>query len=71
VGQNDDLFYIRNDFEKFKERYSSRIDNFRHYLREYDNIKFVIRPEENGFNPTFLKTLMKKNYNKDVDIITL
>ena len=40
-GQNDDNFYIRNDFLEFKKRYNTRINNFRNYLDEYDNICFV------------------------------
>ena len=72
-GKNDDLFYIRNNFEKFKERYSSRINNFRNYIREYDNITFIIKRNDetdNTYNLTALNNLMKEKYsNKNINII--
>jgi hypothetical protein len=43
IGKNDDLFYIRNDFEKFKERYSLRINNYRDYIKNYDQTDDIIQ----------------------------
>jgi len=40
-GTNDDDFYVRNDFEKFQERYLRRIENFRKLLAAHDNITIV------------------------------
>jgi hypothetical protein len=40
-GNNDDYFYIKDDFKKFKERYSSRIKNFLNYIEENNEIIFV------------------------------
>jgi hypothetical protein len=40
-GTNDDLFYIRDDFKKFRERYSSRIKNFLDYIKENNEITFI------------------------------
>jgi hypothetical protein len=42
IGKNDDSFYIRNDFEKFKERYAIRINNFKNYIQTHDHIVFVV-----------------------------
>ena len=74
-NKNDDLFYIRNDFEKFKERYSSRINNFRNYIREYDNITFIIKCDcgnNTTYNLTALTNLLKEKYNnKNFNIIEI
>jgi hypothetical protein len=40
-GTNDDNFYIRDDFKKFKERYSTRIKNFLNYIEKNNEIIFV------------------------------
>lgn len=40
-GKNDDQFYIRDDFKKFKERYSLRINNFLNYIEENNEIIFI------------------------------
>ena len=40
-GKNDDEFYIRDDFKKFKERYSLRIQNFLNYIEENNEIIFI------------------------------
>jgi hypothetical protein len=37
-GKNDDMFYVRNDFLEFKKRYTKRIDNFRKYIEENEEI---------------------------------
>lgn len=40
-GQNDDEFYIRNNFAEFKKRYQVRINNFKEYIDCSDEITFV------------------------------
>lgn len=40
-GRNDDDYYIRNDFEMFRKRYSQRIANWKNYINTYKNIVFV------------------------------
>jgi hypothetical protein len=42
-GKNDDDFYIRDDFKKFRERYSARIKNFLNYIEENNEITFIHR----------------------------
>ena len=41
---------IRDDFAKFKKRYQTRIDNFRSYIREQDEIIFIhsLHPDIEG-----------------------
>jgi hypothetical protein len=71
-GKNDDLFYTRNNFEKFKERYSARIDNFRNYItNDYiTDITFVIKIE-NKCNLGVLTHLLKEKYLRNIDIIEI
>ena len=74
IGKNDDLFYIRNNFEKFKERYSSRINNFRNYISENPNITFIIKRSSDNdktYNLTTLSNLLKTKYNNNIDIIEI
>lgn len=73
IGKNDDLFYIRNNFEKFKERYTQRINNFRNYINNYDNIIFIHKKDDrsNNYNPTILINLLKDKYNKHIKIIEI
>ncbi len=40
-GKNDDEYYIRNNFEKFRERYTNRINNFRNYINSSDEIVLI------------------------------
>ena len=40
-GTNDDDYFIRDDFAKFKERYQKRIDNFYSYIQEHSEICFI------------------------------
>lgn len=40
-GTNDDYYYIRDDFKKFKERYSLRILNFLNYIEENNEITCI------------------------------
>lgn len=71
MGKNDDLFYIRNDFEKFKERYSARINNFRNYMKEYDHIIFIINYMEyptNSDHTALLKLLKEVYHDKNIEI---
>jgi hypothetical protein len=40
-GRNDDEYYIRNDFTEFRNRYQTRINNFKEYIRCSDDVIFV------------------------------
>lgn len=40
-GKNDDEFYIRNNFQKFRERYANRINNFRNYINSSNEIVLI------------------------------
>jgi hypothetical protein len=75
VGTNDDLFYIRNDFDEFKKRYLTRIDNFRNYINNYVNITFIIYKWENDkdtYNLDKLNDLLRKKYpNKNIEIVEI
>jgi hypothetical protein len=70
IGKNDDLFYFRNNFEKFKERYSVRINNFRDYIRNYDKIIFIYK-KYNNYDGKFLINLLREKYNKNIEIIEI
>ena len=47
-GKNDDLFYIKNDFENFRKRYVKRIANFQHYIHNYNTIHFIYTIDHNN-----------------------
>lgn len=40
-GTNDPEFYTKNNFENFKNRYIERINNFRNYLKNSNDILFI------------------------------
>jgi len=40
-GTYDDWFYVRNDFEKFRERFLRWIENFRKLLAAHDNSTII------------------------------
>jgi len=42
--------FVDNKFEKFKERYSARIENFRNYLRSGSHITFLIMHPPHSFS---------------------
>lgn len=68
-GKNDDDYYIRNDFEKFKERYVQRIQNFRNYLKTYNKIDFLYQNYEN-FNTEYFTKMIEARYGpKDINFI--
>ena len=71
-NKNDDLFYIRNDFEKFKERYALRINNYKEYISNYNKIIFIYKKDktDDKYNPEILFKLLNK-YNKPIRIITI
>lgn len=74
ISRDDDLFYIRNNFEEFKKRYSLRIENFRYYINNYDNITFIYKnyDDSNKNNLEKLKNLLYKKYNnKNINIIVI
>jgi len=52
--------FIKNNFEKFIERYDKRIDNFRNYLNSGNHINFVlIRYNDIPYN---LETILNTHY---------
>jgi hypothetical protein len=62
-GRNDDDFYIRNDFEKFKQRYTQRIQNFHNYMHEYDKIVLVHHNFNNArYNIGVICEILKERY---------
>ena len=65
---NDDDFYIRNNFEKFKRRYQNRINNFFLYMKEFHHIVFIHHNPENKSTIQLLKLLKTKYPNKIIDI---
>jgi hypothetical protein len=77
ISTNDDLFYIRNNFEELKKRYSQRIENFRYYINNYDNITFIYTHEDksdknNEDKLEKLKKLLYQKYiNKNINIIVI
>jgi hypothetical protein len=52
--------YVNNNFEKFIERYTDRINNFRNYLKNYKNINFLLL-RYNGI-PYELIDILKNKY---------
>lgn len=60
-GKDDDEFFIRNDFEEFKKRYSKRIENFKLYLNDYKDIVFVCTHLPDDDNSK-LKDLLSRKY---------
>jgi hypothetical protein len=63
-GRNDDEFYIRNNFEKFKERYEKRIKNFRDYLENEKEIIFIFHSYTDE-QIKILNELLSKRYNNN------
>ena len=62
-GKNDDLFYIRNNFEEFKKRYQQRIDNYQRYLRTCRRITFLYKPPPTGeWDMDVLEPLLREKY---------
>jgi hypothetical protein len=77
ISRDDNLFYIRNNFEELKKRYSQRIENFRYYINNYDNITFIYKncddsDKNNSEKLEKLKDLLYKKYNnKNINIIVI
>ena len=76
IGKNDDLFYIRNEYEEFKKRYTNRINNFRNYLTNYENITFIYNKNidditYNNNNINLLINLLKEKYQKICNIFEI
>jgi hypothetical protein len=71
-GINDDLFYIRNDFEQFRNRYEIRIQNYNKYISENHNITFVYRNHNNEYDVILLHQLLREKYpNKNINILEI
>ena len=74
TGKNDDLFYIQNNFEEFKKRYTARIENFKNYVNTFDKIIFLIKqcPGDDVYDFSKLSSLLKEKYTgKDVTVLML
>ncbi len=54
--------YIANNFEKFRERYARRIQNFRDYLNSGEQVIFLIVPEQDN-NFSRLRNALDKHYH--------
>lgn len=62
-GTNEDMYYVKNDFENFKKRYTERIRNFRNYIQTHNKIIFVYNPMPNeSWNGNQLEKLLNKTY---------
>ena len=62
-GTNEDMYYVKNDFENFKKKYTERICNFRNYIQTRNEIVFVYNPMPNEkWNSKHLERLLKKTY---------
>jgi hypothetical protein len=74
-GKNDDEFYIRDDFKKFKERYSVRIKNFLNYIEENNEIIFIYSSYSGIYKEQELekiyKIFLKKFPTKIFNFITI
>ncbi len=72
VGKDDDLYYTRNDFEKFKERYTARINNFQRYVRESKQITFIIKLDKKnehiGILTNLLNGFLEKSQAKNISL---
>lgn len=62
----DKNYYIKNNFEKFKERYKKRLQNFKKYIKDNDHIIFILERVHNKKNVLLekLKNILKKKYPK-------
>jgi hypothetical protein len=73
--KNDDSYYYRNDFENFKSRYMTRIQNFNNYILSNKDITFLIQlmPEDDTIeNFKKIEQVLKKKYiQKNIKILKL
>jgi len=53
--------YINNEYDKFKQRYNKRIDNFRRYLNSGEEIIFILTVPL-PFNTYNLENVLKEKY---------
>ena len=67
-GKNDDEFYIRNDFEGFKKRYSKRIENFYNNINSSNFIYFICHEYTREQTDKLLILLKDKFPNKELSI---
>ena len=74
-GRNDDEFYIRNNFEQFKKRYLQRIQNYRDYINNNNNITFLYNTNyDDTYNypessiSKFVELCNKKYVNKNITV---
>lgn len=69
TGRNDDEFYIRNDFEEFKKRYSKRIKNFYSNINSSNCITFICHGYTEEQVDKLLILLRHKFPNKEINIL--
>lgn len=71
TGKYNDMFYVSNNFEEFKKRYSQRIHNFKRSIETHDSITFIA----NSFTLhelSRLETLLKNKYpDKKISVCDL
>ena len=54
--------FVANSFEKFKERYTNRINNFRRYLNSGENITFLLTLPY-PIDTIYLETVLEEKYH--------
>jgi len=71
-GRNDDEFYIRNNFHKFRQRYEQRIKNFKNTSIKYDDIVFLYK-ESSKYSKlnesTIINSIYKHYGNKTIKFL--
>jgi hypothetical protein len=74
-GRNDDEFYIRNNFYKFRQRYEKRIENFKNTLRNYNKIYFLHKKSSEYpklLNLNSITNIINKHYgDKKIEFINI
>tara|TARA_Y100000022_G_scaffold193889_1_gene197619 strand:- start:40 stop:561 length:522 start_codon:yes stop_codon:yes gene_type:complete len=61
-GKNDDEFYTRDNFKEFKKRYLNRINNFKKYCKDYNDIIFVYKYD--NFDESVITNIITNKYGK-------
>ena len=61
-GKNDDEFYTRNDFEQFRKRYATRIQNFKKYIEINDEITLVTTHTDHQILSLFNRVYSSKTF---------
>ena len=70
-GNNNDNYYIQNNYKEFKIRYVNRIENFYRYINDYKTIIFVINIDDNNSVDELYLLLKKKYFHKNIKLINI